>query len=131
MQVKLTAISYIGTLFKVWFRQDFVLSKVWFRQVKLTNINYIGTLFKVWYMQDSVLSRVWFKHVKYKQFPTLRLYLEFGLYTISFYPGFGLYSISFYPGFCLHRFYCNQYHRWLIIFNKSWSTLMTHILTKN
>jgi len=27
-------------------------------------------------------------HVKYKQFPTLRLDLEFGLYKISFYQGF-------------------------------------------
>ena len=31
-----------------------------FIQVKLTKISYIGTLFKVWFIQDSGLSMVWF-----------------------------------------------------------------------
>ena len=60
IQVKLTKISYIGTLFKVWFIKDSVLFRVRFRQVKLTKISYIGTLFKVQFIQDFGLSMVWF-----------------------------------------------------------------------
>ena len=52
IQVKLTKISYIATLFKVWFIQDSVLFKVWFIQDSV--------LFKVWFIQDSVLFKVWF-----------------------------------------------------------------------
>ena len=32
-------------------------------QIKLTNISSIGILFKVWFIQDSGLFRVWFRQV--------------------------------------------------------------------
>ena len=59
IQVKLTKISYIGTLSKVQFIQVKLtkifyigtLSKVQFIQVKLTKISYIGTLSKVQFIQ--------------------------------------------------------------------------------
>ena len=35
MQVILAKISYIGSVFKVWFMQDSSLFRVWFRQVSL------------------------------------------------------------------------------------------------
>ena len=38
IQVKLTKLSYIDTLFKVWFIQDFILFRVRFRQVSLYQV---------------------------------------------------------------------------------------------
>ena len=35
----------------------------WFIQVKLTNISCVRTLFKVQFKQDFILSRVWFKQL--------------------------------------------------------------------
>ena len=61
--VILTKISYIETLFKVWFIKDSVLFMVRFRQVILTTISYIETLFKIWFIKDSVLFRVRFRQV--------------------------------------------------------------------
>jgi hypothetical protein len=64
IQNKFTKISYIGTLSKVWFMQDFCLFRVWFRQASLyIMVSYIGTLSKVWFMQDFYLFRVWFRQV--------------------------------------------------------------------
>ena len=57
IRVTLIKISYIWTLFNVWFIQDSVLFRVRFRQVTLTRISYIRTLFKVKFIQDSALFR--------------------------------------------------------------------------
>ena len=66
IQVKLTKISYIGTLFIVRFIQvkltkiSYIgtLFIVQFIQVKLTKISYIGTLFIVRFIQDFVLFKI-------------------------------------------------------------------------
>jgi hypothetical protein len=55
IQVKVTKISYIGTLFKVRFIQDSSSFRVWFIQD--------SSLFRVWFIQDSSSFRVWLRQI--------------------------------------------------------------------
>ena len=63
IEVKLTKISYIGTLFKVPFIQDCGLLRVWFIQdsgLFRVLFRQVSGLFRVWFIQDCGLLRVWF-----------------------------------------------------------------------
>ena len=94
IQNKFTKISYIGTLSKVWFMQDFCLFRVWFRQASLyIMISYIKTLSKVWFMQDFCLYRVWFRKAS--------------LYIMISYIG-TLSKAWFMQDFCLYRVWFRQ-----------------------
>ena len=57
-QVKLTKISYIGTLVKVWFIQDSGLFRVWFIQDSGLFRVLVYTGF--WFIQGLVYTRFWF-----------------------------------------------------------------------
>jgi hypothetical protein len=66
IQVKLTKISYIRTLFKVQFKQDFCLFRVQFKQdfcLFRVQFKQDFCLFRVQFKQDFCLFRVWLKQV--------------------------------------------------------------------
>jgi hypothetical protein len=80
---------------------------VWFVQVKLTKISYIWTLFKVCFMQDYVLLRVQFRRVAfYSGFGLDRFlfYSGFCLDRFLFYSVFSIDNFLFYSEFSLDRF---------------------------
>ena len=85
MQIKLIRIYYIGTLYKVWFRQDSGLFRVRFRQD--------SGLFRVLFRQDSCLFRVRFRQdsglfrVRFRQ--------DSGLFRVRFRQDSGLFRVRF------------------------------------
>ena len=96
IQVKLTKISYIGTLFNVRFIQDFDVFRVQFRQdfgvFRVQFIQDFG-VFSVQFIQDFGVFRVQF----IQDFGVFRVQFiqDFGVFRVQFRQDFGIFRVQF------------------------------------
>ena len=93
IQVKLTKISYIGTLFNVRFIQDFDVFRVQFIQD--------FDVFRVQFIQDFGVFRVQFR----QDFGVFRVQFiqDFGVFSVQFIQDFGVFRVQFIQDFGVFR----------------------------